>query len=111
MIDPPYIGPIVVFETIWPEKVELLDLLLFQNPNISFFHFHFLTSSFQCLLVASLKKGCPLAPEIFPPIHTSFLPPPHDSKPVWVATTSPHGTFIHCTMPVLIGAFVSNLDL
>jgi hypothetical protein len=40
----------------------------------------------------------------------ALLPPPHDSGPVWIATPSPYATFIHYTMPVLTGAFVSNLD-
>jgi hypothetical protein len=39
-----------------------------------------------------------------------LLPPPHDPGPVWIATPSPYGTFIHYTLPVLTGAFVSNLD-
>ncbi len=40
----------------------------------------------------------------------TLLPPPHDSGSVWIATPSPYGTFIHYTMPVLTGAFGSNLD-
>ena len=30
--------------------------------------------------------------------------PPHDSGPVWIATPSPYGTFIHYLPPVLTGA-------
>jgi hypothetical protein len=35
----------------------------------------------------------------------ALLPPPHDSRPVWVATPSPYDSFIHYTLPVLTGAF------
>ena len=31
---------------------------------------------------------------------SALLPPPHDSGPVWLATPSPYGSFIHCTLPV-----------
>ena len=30
----------------------------------------------------------------------AWLPPPHDSGPVWFATPSPYGSFIHDTLPV-----------
>ena len=30
----------------------------------------------------------------------AFLPPPHDSGPVWLATPSPYGSLIHDTLPV-----------
>src|SRR5262249_33655519 len=48
------------------------------------------------------------------PVNASALPlrgQPHDSGPEWAAHPSPYGSFIHYSLPILIGAFRSRSSL